>query len=236
MSAINVLNVRYLNSNPCSATQPFGFEICMECTSQLDANEVEWSMTYVGSGQDNKYDQLLDTVEVETVMATMKFVFEAPAPNLYLVPKDDQLDNSAVLISAKYKGNEFCRVGYYMRHEYPIEFVNSLRPPSDGLSEIVEPELPCGEALKLDILLRLVDVENPRVTNYLIDWDAPNEQLVPPPAASDEVPDEDDILEEDDDEDLDEESEEGDMELDEDATKGDVQTIDEVANVSMTHE
>ena len=99
----------------------------MECTTQLEAKEVEWSMTYIGSAQDSKYDQQLDSVEVETVVATMKFVFEAPPPNLFLVPKEDQLDNSAVLLSAKYRGREFCRVGYYMRHEYPVEFVNSLR-------------------------------------------------------------------------------------------------------------
>lgn len=239
MSAINVLNVRYLNSNPCSATQPLGFEICMECTCHLEAKEVEWSITYVGSGQDSKYDQLLDTVEVETVMATMKFVFEAPAPNLFLVPKDDQLDNSAIIIAARYKGKEFCRVGYYMRHEYPIEFVNSLRPQGDGLSEVVEPELPCGENLNIQILLRLVDVENPRVTHYLIDWDTPNDQLVPPPAASEEVPDDDDLIEDDEDDENDDEEDSVDMEMDDEsapATKADIQTSEEMANASMTHE
>jgi histone chaperone ASF1 len=239
MSAVNVLNVRYLNNNPCSATAPFEFEITMECTTQLEAKEVEWSMTYIGSAQDNKYDQLLDTVEVETVMATMKFVFEAPPPNLFLVPKEDQLDNSAILLSAKYRGREFCRVGFYMRHEYPVEFVNSLRPPNtDGLAEVVEPELPCGEKLNIHVLMRLVDIENPRVTHYLIDWDAPNEQLVPP-NATEEVPDEDDIIDEDDeDEEGDDEDEEGEMDMDMEANDCKVNgaTVEENANVSMTHE
>ena len=212
----------------------------MECTSKLEAKEVEWTMTYVGSGQDNKFDQLLDTVEVETVMATMKFVFEAPPPNLFLLPKEDQLDNSAVILSAKYKEREFCRVGYYMRHEYPVEFVNSLRPPSDGLSEIVEPELPCGERLNLEVLLRIVDVDNPRVTHYLIDWDAPNEQLVPPLASAEEVPEDDDIIDDEDDDDEDDEDDgerDAEMEIEDSVPKGNGEaTSDDIANVSMTHE
>jgi len=219
----------------------------MECTSQLEAKEVEWSMTYIGSAQDNKHDQLLDMVEVETVLATMKFVFEAPPPNLFLVPKEDQLDNSAILLSAKYKGREFCRVGFYMRHEYPIEFVNSLRPPQpEGISEIVEPELPCGEKLNMQILMRLIDVDNPRVTHYLIDWDAPNEQLVPP-NATEEVPDEDDVIDDDEEEDEDDEDEEdeygeGAAEMDMDMGEMNKEkanfngTVEENANVSMTHE
>jgi histone chaperone ASF1 len=237
MAAVNVLNVRYLNPNPASATSPFEFEITMECIAQLEAREVEWSMTYIGSAESNQYDQLLDSVEVETLLATMKFVFEAPAPNLFRVPKEDQLDNAAVILSAKYRGREFCRVGFYLRHEYPVEFINSLRPPSDGLSAIVEPELPCGESLNLQVLQRIVDVENPRVTHYLIDWDAPNEQLVPPPAASEEVPD-DDIIEDDDDaeDDEDDEEDEDDVEMDMDDTSAKQGSIEESAEISMTHE
>jgi histone chaperone ASF1 len=235
MAAVNVLNVRYLNPNPASATSPFEFEITMECIAQLEAREVEWSMTYIGSAESNLYDQLLDSVEVETVLATMKFVFEAPAPNLFRVPKADQLDNAAVILSAKYRGREFCRVGFYLRHEYPVEFINSLRPPSDALSAIVEPELPCGESLNLQVLQRIVDVENPRVTHYLIDWDAPNEQLVPPPAASEEVPD-DDIIEDDDDAEDDEDDEEDDVEMDMDDTSAKQGSIEESAEISMTHE
>lgn len=246
MAAVNVLNVRYLNSNPGSATSPFEFEITMECIAHLEAKEVEWSMTYIGCAETNQYDQLLDSVEVETVLATMKFVFEAPVPNLFLVPKDDQLDNSAVILSAKYRGREFCRVGFYLRHEYPIEFVNSLRPPGDVLSVIVEPELPCGENLNLNILQRVVDLDNPRVTHYLIDWDTPNEQLVPPPAASEEVPD-DEIIDDDDEEDEDEEDEDdgiedsgaaGAKDVDMDTDEGSRKHVAFAGNenISMTHE
>ena len=244
MAAVNVLNVKYLNPNPCSATSSLEFEITMECIAQLEAKEVEWTMTYVGSAQDNKYDQLLDSVEVETMMATMKFVFEARAANLFLVPKEDQLDNSAVILSAKYRGREFCRVGYYMRHEYPLEFIESLRVHNDSALPLVEPELPCGDKLNLQVLQRLVDVENPRVTHYLIDWDAPNEQLVPPPAASEELPEDDDIIDGDDEDEQDDENEEVDeedtgdveMEIEDGACKLPQSTINENANVSMTHE
>lgn len=244
MAAVNVLNVKYLNPNPCSATSPLEFEITMECIAQLEAKEVEWTMTYVGSAQDNKYDQLLDSVEVETMMATMKFVFEARAANLFLVPKEDQLDNSAVILSAKYRGREFCRVGYYMRHEYPLEFIDSLRAHNESALPLVEPELPCGDKLNLQVLQRLVDVENPRVTHYLIDWDAPNEQLVPPPAASGELPEDDDIIDGDDEDEQDDENDEVDeedtgdveMEIEDGSCKLPQSILNENANVSMTHE
>ena len=128
-----------------------------------------------------------------------------------------------------------------MRHEYPVEFVNSLRPPSDGLSELVEPELPCGERLNLQVLLRSVDLENPRVTHYLIDWDTPNEDLVPPPVASEEeVRDDDELVDDEDDEDDDESEDlEGDIDMDDEPTKANAnggQTAEENANASMAHE
>jgi histone chaperone ASF1 len=237
MAAVNVLNVKYLSPNPCSATSPFEFEITMECTVALEAREIEWTMTYIGSAESNRHDQLLDTVEVETVLATMKFVFEAPAPNLFLVPKEDQLDNSAVILSAKYRGREFCRVGFYLRHEYFPEFLATLRGSTDAILSVTEPEPPCGENLNLHYLQRLVDLENPRVTHYLIDWDAPNEQLVPPPAASEEVPD-DDIIEDDEEDDEEDEEEDGDedAEMDVDETSQKQQTYEAGANLSMAHE
>lgn len=243
MACVQVLNVRYLNAIPCAAADRFRFSIRMECTSQLEAKEVEWTMTYVGSALSDSYDQLLDTVEVETVMATMEFEFDAPCPNLFLVPREDQLDNSAVILSAKYKGREFCRVGYYMRHEYTPEFVNSLRGVNaDGSPDITEPELPCGEKLNMQFLQRIVDNDNPRVTHYLIDWDAPNDQLVPPLASAEECPD-DELFEDDEDDDVDEDEEEeegeGDMEMDMDETaaKHSPSTaINEVPNTTMTYE
>lgn len=241
MAAVNVLNVRYLNGNPCPATELLRFEIAMECVTPLDAKEVEWSMTYIGSAESNKHDQLLDSVIVDAPVARLQFVFEASAPNLFLVPKDDQLDVSAIILSAKYKDREFCRVGYYMRHEYPQVFVDSLRPATEGISEVILPELPCGENLNLNVLQRNVYVDNPRVTNYIIDWDAPNEQLLPPPAATEEVPEEDligdDEEEEEEGEAEDEESQGSDEEMmDEDPRKGTPLATAETENISMAHE
>lgn len=242
MACVQVLNVRYINPIPCAATDRFRFAIRMECTTELEAKEVEWTMTYVGSAQSDQYDQLLDTVEVDTVLATMEFEFDAPPPNLYLVPRDDQLDNAAVLLSAKYKGREFCRVGYYLRHEYTPEFVDSLRQANpDGSLIIAEPELPCGEKLNLQYLQRIVDLDNPRVTHFLIDWDTPNDQLVPP-LASDEVPDEeDDVIDDDDvdDDEEDEEDEEGDMEMDMEENSAKTaadQNLEAPASNAMTYE
>ena len=203
MSVVNITNVVPLNAAICSATTPFSFEITLEVTSPLES-DLEWKMVYVGNSADESKDQLLDSIELGPLqVATMKFEFAAPAPNLFLVAKDDQLDVSAVFLSAGYKGQEFCRIGYYTKHEYP----EGLFPvdPVTGIEAI-------PENLDLSKLLRKIDSDNPRVTRFLINWDGVNPELAPPAPtyADDEQMDDEDDEDDDDDEDEDDDVDEDD--------------------------
>ncbi|KAF4677617.1 hypothetical protein FOL47_000572 [Perkinsus chesapeaki] len=145
--------------------------------------DLEWSMVYVGDANDSSKDQELDSVELGPVeVATMKFTFEAPAPDLTKVPKDDVLDVTGLFISASYQSREFCRIGFYLKHEYDSEEMNN-EPP---------------EEIDFTRLLRKIDVENPRITKYVINWDEENEELQQPylPDASAETGDDNEVADE----------------------------------------
>jgi histone chaperone ASF1 len=79
---------------------------------------LEWKIVYVGSAEDEKYDQTLDSVLVGPVqLGVNKFVFQAEAPNPDLIPPQNILDVTVVLLLGLYKDQEFIRVGYYVNNE-----------------------------------------------------------------------------------------------------------------------
>ena len=74
---------------------------------------------YVGSAEDEKYDQELDSVLVgPVVVGKNKFVFQAPAPDHSLIPSKDVMEVTVLLLTASYKDREFIRVGYYVNNDY----------------------------------------------------------------------------------------------------------------------
>lgn len=75
---------------------------------------------YVGSAEDEKYDQELDSVLVgPVVVGKNKFVFQAPAPDPALIPAKDLMEVTVLLLTCSYKDKEFIRIGYYVNNEYP---------------------------------------------------------------------------------------------------------------------
>ena len=82
-------------------------------------SELEWKLVYVGSAEDEKYDQELDSVLVgPVVVGKNKFVFQAPAPDPALIPAKDVMEVTVLLLTASYKDREFIRVGYYVNNDY----------------------------------------------------------------------------------------------------------------------
>lgn len=89
---------------------------CGDCL--LFYSELEWKLTYVGSATDEKFDQELDSVLVgPVVVGKNKFVFAAPAPDPTLIPKDDIMEVTVLLLTASYREKEFIRIGYYVNTE-----------------------------------------------------------------------------------------------------------------------
>lgn len=114
---VNVTNVVILE-NPTWFTNPLSFEITFECPESL-ADDLEWKIVYVGSAEDSACDQILADVLVGPVPAgTNKFVLHASPPDPALIPKDDIVGITVLLLICSYRRNEFVRIGYYVRNEY----------------------------------------------------------------------------------------------------------------------
>lgn len=83
MSAVNITNVSVLD-NPASFLTPFQFEISYECLTPLQ-DDLEWKLIYVGSAEDETYDQLLESVLVGPVnVGNYRFVLQVSSPGFQL--------------------------------------------------------------------------------------------------------------------------------------------------------
>ncbi|OUS49432.1 S-locus protein 7 [Ostreococcus tauri] len=119
--------------------------------------DLEWKLTYVGSAEDDEYDQVLDTVLVGPVVrGAYKFVFQANPPDVSKIPAEDILGVTVLLVTCSYNNEEFIRVGYYVNNEYADEELRE-DPPSQP---------------RLDRVMRNILADKPRVTRFPCDFDA----------------------------------------------------------------
>jgi len=158
--AVTVLRVDLLGENPTSYLSPFRFEITYECIQPL-ANDLEWKLTYVGSADDEKFDQVLDCIVVGPVgVGLCKFTFEAECPDSAQIPASEVIGVTCVLLTGSYQKSEFVRYGYFVNNEYDSL---ELRDPANA------PPIPDFTRIRREIL-----ADKPRITRYPIDWsDAP---------------------------------------------------------------
>lgn len=159
MSVVNITSVNVLD-NPAPFASPLRFEIHYECLTDLE-EDLEWKLTYVGSAESEKHDQVLDDVAVGPVkQGKFKFVLEANAPNADLIPADDIIGVTVILLTCSYKNAEFVRVGYYASIDYEDEELR-LNPPDTKAKP------------KISMLTRHIIEENPRVTRFANRFDSP---------------------------------------------------------------
>lgn len=179
MSVVNILNIQVLD-NPTRFTNPFQFEITFECISPLNngamsvlCEDLEWKVVYVGSAEDEKHDQTLDTIMVGPIpVGINKFVFQvllvlpsqADPPSWSKIPVHDIVGVTVVLLICAYNGQEFVRVGYYVNNEYDEEELKA-NPP---------------ESILVDRIVRNILSDKPRVTRVPIKWDTTTEIEDPP--------------------------------------------------------
>lgn len=118
--------------------------------------DLEWKLTYVGSAESEKYDQVLDSVFVGPVApGQYKFVFQADPPNFSVLPSQDIVGVTIILLTCSYRNQEFLRVGYYVNNEYEDEAMRE-EPPANP---------------QIDKLMRNILADKPRVTKFPIDWE-----------------------------------------------------------------
>lgn len=100
MSLVNILSIQVLD-NPSRFTNPFQFEIAFECIAPLQEGswlkfeiiDLEWNLIYVGSAEDEKYDQILDTILVGPIpVGINKFVFQVCSSN-FILGRSSKLSN-----------------------------------------------------------------------------------------------------------------------------------------------
>jgi len=150
MAAIILTNVEVKN-NPAKFTDAFVFDITFETIAPGIKEELEWTLTYVGSADDSECDQKLDTVFVGPVsVGKNKFTFSAPAPDFSKIPRKDILGVTVILLTCSYKGSEFIRVGYYINNEYIGDL--PILPGSSEKGKKAEPieEEPAGEVQQME--------------------------------------------------------------------------------------
>lgn len=153
MAAISVTNVAVLN-NPAPFSARFHIEVALNCLSPL-SSDLEWRLIYIGSSEDEAYDQVLDTVLLGPLRpGSLRFLLDSPAPNPFLIPTEELLGITAILLTCSFRDQEFVKVGFYVNNEYVEE-------------KLIEcpPEVP--DTTKIQ---RCVLTEKPRVTRFLIDW------------------------------------------------------------------
>eukprot|EP01006_Ploeotia_vitrea_P060098 TRINITY_DN75299_c0_g1_i1.p1 TRINITY_DN75299_c0_g1~~TRINITY_DN75299_c0_g1_i1.p1 ORF type:complete len:155 (+),score=24.02 TRINITY_DN75299_c0_g1_i1:55-519(+) len=153
MAAIQVRNVT-LEENPAKFTNDLDFNIRFDCMEQI-SDDLNWKVVYVGSSQDEKYDQTLEDVEVGPVtLGANEFVLNCPAPDPTQIPPEHLLGVTAILLAATYKEQEFIRVGWYVNNDYESQEERD-QPPAKP---------------QYDRIVRNVLVSQPKVTTRTIDW------------------------------------------------------------------
>ena len=158
MASINILNI-IPNNTTSKFTDPFSFEIIFEVLSNLK-KEIEWKMIYIGSAEDKKYDQILETIEIDGPfhLGSMKFEFTGEAPDISTIPESEVLGVTAIILCCSYNNQEFFRCGYYLNNIYDNEDMN-MNPP---------------EKVDKDRIIRSLLADKPRITRFDIEWDNEN--------------------------------------------------------------
>ena len=156
MASINILNIIPKNITS-KFTDPFSFEVIFEVLSELN-KEIEWKMIYIGSAEDKKYDQILETIEIDGPfkLGSMKFEFIGEAPDIKQIPESEILGVTAVILCCSYNNQEFFRCGYYLNNVYDNEEMN-LNPP---------------EKVDQSRIIRSLLADKPRITRFDIEWDS----------------------------------------------------------------
>ncbi|KAH9606281.1 hypothetical protein KSS87_014949 [Heliosperma pusillum] len=165
MSAVNITNVAILD-NPAPFLSPFRFEISYECLDSLK-DDIEWKLIYVGSAEDETYDQQLESVLVGPVnVGNYRFVLEADPPDPSKIREEDIIGVTVLLLTCSYLGQEFIRVGYYVNNDYDDEQLRE-EPPQKVI---------------IDKVQRNVLADKPRVTKFPINFQPDNNEQGEQPA------------------------------------------------------
>lgn len=126
-------------------TEPFRFKISFSAAQHLE-EDLEWSMIYIGSAEDDDggdmYEEVLEEVVVGPVgPGKHTFILEGPCPKLDKVPSGN-IFLGGIAINCFYKEKQLFKVAYFLQNEEEAETPVSLVQAENtiGLSSEEEEE------------------------------------------------------------------------------------------------
>ncbi|KAJ0042967.1 hypothetical protein Pint_18691 [Pistacia integerrima] len=135
-------------------------------------SNLEWKLIYVGSAEDETYDQQLESVLVGPVNVGNYRFADPPDPSK--IREEDIIGVTVLLLTCSYLGQEFVRVGYYVNNDYEDEQLKEEPPPK----------------VMIDKVQRNILSDKPRVTKFPINFhpeDGERAEEPPPPDHPDET-------------------------------------------------
>ncbi|CAE8592371.1 unnamed protein product [Polarella glacialis] len=165
MAVCNIADIKILSeqdekgeSLPARVTDDLRFEVVLDVAEPL-MQDVVFRVMYVVDASDPSKDVELESADIGAPglpKGVMKFTLEASAPSRSTIEAGGgPFEVTGLYLSATYKAEEFCRVGYYVRHDYENPSLTE-NPP---------------ETIEWSKLIRALS--EPCVTKFLNAWDGP---------------------------------------------------------------
>ncbi|CAJ15961.1 anti-silencing protein ASF 1 like protein, putative [Trypanosoma equiperdum] len=126
---VQLLEIELIGDNPSSYTQPMHWRMRLEALEALD-DTISIAFVWVGSAASPNHDQVLDSFDVGPLaQGVTEFTMECDPPQVELVPTQEVLGVTILVISFQYREQEFLRVGYYTQVAYFDGRMNNCPPP-----------------------------------------------------------------------------------------------------------
>ncbi|KAK4347929.1 hypothetical protein RND71_034268 [Anisodus tanguticus] len=107
---------------------------------ELLPDYLEWKLIYVGSAEDETYDQLLESVFVGPVnVGTYRFVLQADPPDPARIHAEDIIGVTVLLLTCSYVGREFIRRNILTDKPRVTKFPISFHPENNETGEQAPP-------------------------------------------------------------------------------------------------
>mmetsp|Transcript_75599 Transcript_75599/g.210037 ORF Transcript_75599/g.210037 Transcript_75599/m.210037 type:complete len:196 (-) Transcript_75599:341-928(-) len=178
MAGCRITDVREID--PCaSVSTMLRFQVTIDVAEQLK-EDVVFRCVFIIDSANPQTDMELESIDVGPLeLGVMTFVFESPPPSIAaLEASGGASDVGGLYLSALYRGSEFCRVGYFVRHEDPDAFVQdaNAKDPNENFPEDLDmddpPPVEVEKPMAPTDWSRLQRVlSEPCVTRFGIGWD-----------------------------------------------------------------
>lgn len=152
---VQLLEIHLLGANPSPFTEESTWKMKVEVLDRI-RDCISIRFVWVGSAKTDQCDQILDEFDVGPFpIGTAEFTLQCGAPQINLIPIDELLNVTGLLIIFSYRGAPFLRIGYYVQVAYFDENLNAF-PPNPA---------------QVQHLGKCISMSQPTVTTIPVAWD-----------------------------------------------------------------